>query len=142
MNLRPVTLQDASLLLQWRNDPVTRLASHNTQEITLEDHFLWLKKLLENSNRRLFIAEVEGLPIGTVRADLEENGVTELSWTIAPEARGKGFGKEMVALLAKQIQGPIRAEIKVGNISSIKIAEFSGLKFSYEKDGIMHYSNF
>ena len=40
-----------------------------------------------------------GVPVGTVRAD-HSKGVYELSWTVAPAARGQGVAKEMVAMAA------------------------------------------
>ncbi len=138
IKLRLATLADADLLLAWRNDSETRQFSHHTHEISRSEHIAWLAKTLANPERKLFIAELAGKPVGTVRADHQSN-VWEISWTIAPEARGQGIGKEMVRTLALQIQDPIRAEIKAGNVASIKIAEFAGLHFSHESQGTLHY---
>jgi len=139
ITLRPVKISDADLLLAWRNDPGTRSASHNTDEVSRENHIAWLTKTLENPNRRLLIAEKSGVPVGTVRADFDD-GVWELSWTTAPNARGQGVAKGMVALLAQQIPEPIRAEIKPENTPSIRVAEDAGMIFNREVDGVMHYS--
>jgi len=46
VNLRPVTMADAEDLLVWRNDPETRHASHNTDEILLDRHLAWLEASL------------------------------------------------------------------------------------------------
>jgi len=136
--LRPATIQDADLLLEWRNDPETRKASHNTAEVQRDEHISWLSRTLNNPNRRLFVAEEDGAPVGTVRAELSE-GVWELSWTVSPLARGRGVGKRMVALLASQISAPIRAEVKAGNIASARIAEHTGMEFDRETNGVLHY---
>ena len=64
----------------------------------------------------------------------------ELSWTVAPDARGRGVGKRMVALAASQILAPIRAEVKSDNISSVRIAEHAGMVFEREVNGILHFS--
>lgn len=138
IRLRPATLQDAEMLLEWRNDPETRNASHNTAEIQREEHISWLTKTLNNLSRRLFIAEENGLPVGTARVDFS-NGVYELSWTVAPNARGRGVAKRMVSLLASQISEPIRAEVKSGNLASARIAEYAGMEFDREVDGVLHY---
>ncbi len=45
----------------------------------------------------------------------------------------------MVSRLAKEKPGSIRAEIKVGNIASIRIAEEAGMVFEREEQGILHY---
>jgi RimJ/RimL family protein N-acetyltransferase len=136
--LRSATIQDTDLLLEWRNDPETRRASHNTAEVQRDEHISWLSRTLNNPNRRLFVAEEDGVPVGTVRADLSE-GVWELSWTVAPSARGRGVAKRMVALLAHQISDPIRAEVKAGNLASARIAEDAGMKLDREANGVLHY---
>jgi len=138
IRLRSATIQDTDLLLEWRNDPQTRKVSHHTAEVQRDEHISWLTKTLNNANRRLFVAEENGVPVGTVRADLSD-GVYELSWTVAPNARGRGVGKRMVALLASQISGPIRAEVKAGNASSIRIAEYAGMEYDREDNGVLHY---
>ena len=138
IRLRAVTIQDADLLLDWRNDPETRNASHNTVTVQREEHIAWLTKTLSNARRQLFVAEESGVPVGTVRADLSD-GVYELSWTVAPNARGRGVAKRMVALLTSQISEPIRAEVKCGNMASAKIAEHAGMEFYREADGVLHY---
>jgi len=138
ITLRPATIQDADLLLEWRNDPKTRKASHNTAEVERDEHVSWLSRTLNNPNRRLLVAEENATPVGTVRADFSE-AVWELSWTVAPNARGRGVANQMVVLLASQIYEPIRAEVKAGNIASLRTAEHAGMEFDRETDGVLHY---
>jgi RimJ/RimL family protein N-acetyltransferase len=138
ITLRLATIKDADMLFDWRNDSETRKASHSTSKVVKEDHIAWLTRTLSNVNRQLLIAEENGDPVGTVRADLSEN-MWELSWTVAPSARGCGVGKLMVALLAKNIPGPIRAEVKVGNNASTMIAEYAGMVFNREVGSVLHY---
>ena len=126
------------MLLEWRNNPATREASHNTTLISEDEHIQWLKKILANDNRKLYVAEIDGVPVGTIRLDFENLGY-ELSWTVSPTMRGSGIGKAMVAWLAKDIPESIRAEIKVGNIASIRIAEAGGMVFEREENGVLHY---
>lgn len=140
LRLRPATAADATLLLAWRNDEATRLASHHTEPVHPEDHARWLDALLRNPARRLFIAEAHGEPVGSVRADRDDDGAChELSWTVAPSARGRGFGARMVRLLMAEVSGPVRAEVKPGNPASVRIAEAAGLCFDVERDGVMHF---
>lgn len=86
----------------------------------------------------MFVAEIDGVPVGTVRMDFEAPGY-ELSWTVSPLIRGSGIGKVMVSRLANSINEPIRAEIKTGNIASIRIAEEAGMVFEREDNGVLHY---
>jgi len=48
-------------------------------------------------------------------------------------------GKAMVSQLAKGIPESIRAEIKTGNVASIRIAEDAGMAFEREEKGVLHY---
>ena len=137
--LRPATPEDAKILFEWRNDPQVRAASHNQDEISFESHLTWLKDSLKNPGRKLYVAEENGTSIGTVRLDWTD-GAHTLSWTVKPESRGKGVGKRMVSLIVEQITEPIRAEIKVGNLASIKIAKTVGMQLDCIKDGVMYFS--
>jgi len=93
LSLRPATLEDAEMLLKWRNDEATRMGSHSTVEVKLEKHIEWLRATLQNQTRQLYVAEENGVSVGTVRADYD-NGIYELSWTVSPEARGQGVGTD------------------------------------------------
>jgi RimJ/RimL family protein N-acetyltransferase len=140
MKLRLATLDDDKLLLKWRNDPITRISSHNKEEVKIREHIKWLRNCIVNPNQFLFIAEKNDIPIGTIRADLFDE-TYELSWMIAPEARGKGLGKQMVIMLARILASKtIRAEIKRTNRGSIRIALYAGMKFSHRDGEILHFS--
>ncbi|GAB4057433.1 GNAT family N-acetyltransferase [Uliginosibacterium sediminicola] len=129
MILRPASLEDAAVLLAWRNDAETRAASFSPDPVSHTAHLAWLKASLGNPQRRLWLAveegEVGGEVVGTVRADRAGEGWL-LSWTIAPEHRGKGCGKRMLAAALADLQGPFLARIKPGNVASIRIAESLG----------------
>jgi len=139
IRLRAATMEDAELLLEWRNDPDTRMASHNTEVVKRDEHFQWLKDVLESTGVQLYIAESEQVPVGTVRA-VFRNGVYELSWSVAANARGKGIGERVVGELVSRIDGPIRAEIRRDNRASIRVAEDAGMTYDREIDGVVHYS--
>ena len=136
--LKPATMDDADLLFAWRNDPATRQASHTTAPVQRSEPREWLSRSLGNPARRLYIAEEGGIPVGTVRADFAD-GVWELSWTVAPNARGRGVAKRMVAALARAIADPIRAEVKATNAASARIAEHAGMHLDRESEGIQHF---
>ena len=139
VNLRPAEMKDAETLFMWRNDPETRQASHNTDEVTLASHLVWLESSLGDlSKRRLWIAEVDGVAVGTCRAD-RMAGVWELSWTVAPSARGKGIAHQMLSKLVLYFEEPLVAQVKVGNIASIKVAERAGFVLDKQEQGMLFY---
>jgi len=138
LKLRPADMNDAERLLRWRNDEQTRANSHIAAVVSLAEHLAWLEATLCGPNQ-LFIVEDDGVPVGSVRADREPNG-WKLSWTVAPEHRGKSHGKHMVRELVQQLDGPCRAEIRYGNVASEKVAAFAGLTRDREQDGFGHWS--
>ncbi len=141
MILRKAVFTDWDILLEWRNDPETRKNSRNMSFITETSHKKWLQKILNNEHRLLYIAEEHGNKVGSIRADLDNSdGLYELSWNVAPKERGKGTGRKIVKLLTKRLDGKVKACIKKGNSASIKIAEYAGMKFFYEEEGMLYYS--
>jgi len=139
--LRKATKEDSQRLFEWRNDPETRQQSLNTVLVEQAEHEQWLAKSLANPDRQLFIFEENGTPVGTCRIDRETaNGreVFELSWTIAPEQRGKGLGKKMLGelLALETLRGKlIKATIKSDNLASVKMAEKFGFHFERNEKG-------
>ena len=140
IQLRPARLEDAQLLLNWRNNPAARQASLNTDIITYEDHVKWFKGVLEDQSRYLYIATHDNNDVGTIRADLTpETGAYNLSWSVAPEHQGKGVGKKMLSLLMEELQGPFTATIRKDNTASIHIAEATGMVLEKEAQEILYY---
>lgn len=143
MNLRKATFDDWKILLVWRNEQTTIANSLNNEIISENTHQNWLLAVLKDENRQLYLVEIEGNPIGTVRADYQsKQNSYNLSWTLAPEYRGKGLASQMVKLLTETLNGRITAQIKKTNLSSIKIAESVGMSLKKEEDSILYFSNF
>lgn len=138
ISLRPATEHDARALFDWRNDPVTCAASLTPEPVEWSDHLRWLAAVMADPNRQLIIAERNGEMIGTVRGDLR-NGVTELSWTLAPAARGKGLAREMVKQFRDSIGGPVCARVRSDNVPSKRIAEHLGLEPTEVENGVVLY---
>jgi RimJ/RimL family protein N-acetyltransferase len=120
IKLLPATIEHARLLFDWRNDPLTRAMSNNTAPVEWAGHELWLRRRLIRPDPTLWVAEMDGALVGTVRIDGDE-----ISYTVAPEHRGRGVAKAMLTEAARR-WGPKRAEIKAENTASIKAAEAAG----------------
>ncbi len=124
MKLRPATLDDAKLLLSWRNDPATRANSRDTGVISWNSHEQWLKSVLDDGSRTILIAEVEGCPVATCRIDSDG----ELSWNVSPEHRGRGYGLEMVRMVIETSSEPRFAAIRSSNAASLSIVKRLGFE--------------
>jgi len=103
MHLRKADMDDALLVLEWRNDETARMNSFNHEVISKEDHIRWFKKKLTDESCRFFILEDEEGPAGCVRVDVIKD-VGEVSQMIAPDRRGKGYGTISMSLMEKELK--------------------------------------
>ena len=114
-------MEDADLLLQWRNDPLTREMSRNRSLVQKTEHMEWLSRQLAKTPPALFVAELNELPVATFRID----GDT-ISYTVAPSHRGKGLATALLKQ-AHNLYGPLNAEISQKNAASIRAARSAGM---------------
>jgi RimJ/RimL family protein N-acetyltransferase len=140
--LREALHSDAEILLQWRNDPVTRQHARSQTFVDAEEHIAWLSSCLADPKRFLLIAEtLDGSPVGTVRFDFRVLDCTlEVSITVAPEYRGRqqaGALLKIGELWVTQRLGEctFRAFIMPGNPASIRLFERAGYARSPEDAG-------
>ena len=137
IHLREACLDDARMLYDWRNDPLTRRVSFHSEEIPWGTHQNWFQQSIANPNRRIYIGEAmpQKAPIGQVRFDMTSPHEAAISIVIAPEWRGKGLGgkiiREGIALFRSEHPEiyTIIAFIKPDNIPSRKV--FAGCGFQY-----------
>lgn len=140
--LRGVLPKDSNSLLCWRNDPETRHNSINTHEISRERHDRWFEELLKHHPERVAIAEMNGSPVGVIRLDWsEQNDSCDLSFTVAPEHRGKGVGFRMVQLSIQDLRNArILAEVKLSNVASRRIFERLGFTIIDNQGDLLLYA--
>lgn len=138
VELRPATLDDADILFTWRNDADTRRMAGVATRIRWPEYVDWLKASLSDPRREILIAAVEGRPVGTIRCDRWDE-TQEIAWTVAPEWRGRGIGKRMVAEFCRRWRGRLRARIKAHNTASKRIAAYAGMRRVARRDGIDHF---
>lgn len=97
LSMRRATLDDAETLLRWRNDPGTREVSRQADVVLLADHLAWLASSLADDKRVLLVASDPAGDVGTVRWDLVDPGVWEVSITVAPDRRGQGLARPLLS---------------------------------------------
>lgn len=107
--LRRASMDDAALLLQWKNERSTLENSFCQHPVAEEEHLKWLQQVIQDPHRQLFVLEIEGKPVGQLRLDLKpmemeeeiilkdgktEKGVmAEISYGVGEKFRGKGYGR-------------------------------------------------
>jgi RimJ/RimL family protein N-acetyltransferase len=140
VRLRRATEADAALLLAWRNDPLTRANSRRQHALSWEE----LITPPPGAIRDTYIGESEGRAIGSIHLD-RDSARCELSWTVAPAERGRGWGKALVAAAIAEARASapaggaidVVAMIKPENHASQRIAESLGFLAEGEHQGLV-----
>lgn len=135
LSARPLSLEDANLILRWRNSPEVRSMSKNQSKITEIEHRAWMKSWLSEENRGFFwIYSGAEEDLGYVRFDLLiEPKEFEVSIVIANSMRGQGIGKMMLAdslirLASQSDVSSIRAVVHSSNTASMKLFASTGFR--------------
>ena len=87
---------DADVLWRWANDPVTRAHAFSRAPIPYAAHLRWLGGRLRSEATRIWIFSYGGTPVGQVRVD-RAGAAGEIDICVAPEHRGRGHGRAMLA---------------------------------------------
>ncbi|ASR33783.1 hypothetical protein BAY61_00920 [Prauserella marina] len=143
LTARSATEADAELLLEWRNDPVTRQWSRNTEPVAPADHEAWLRRVLGSPDRLLFVVGAPEGDVGTVRFDRTgESSRTawEVSITLAPSFRGRGMAAGVLAageraLLAEHDATAVLATVHEDNAASMALFERAGYRKQQSVEG-------
>jgi RimJ/RimL family protein N-acetyltransferase len=107
---------DSLLFLRARNDPVSRFFSRAKEEITEEDHLAWYRRALGDPERKMFVVEFDGSPVGYLRVEGPKH---EVSVALLPEFRGRGIGPKALELACEHFRGAgLTAVISSDNASS------------------------
>jgi L-amino acid N-acyltransferase YncA len=140
MNLRAVKAEDSADILRWRNDDVTRAMSLNSDLIEPDRHSAWFSRFLENERTLAFVGIVDGRAVGWVRFDaLETEAAFLVSITVAPEARSKGMGSQLLELALRKLRTVcskpvVYAKVKETNLASRKVFQKLGFRLSEESN--------
>lgn len=142
--LRPATMDDAALLLAWRNEPEVRAQSFQTHEIEPGQHRDWLARVLADPARHLYIIVLDGVgPVGQMRFDCNRREA-EVSVSLAREHRGRGRGAECIRTGTAYFLNEhpeirsVVARIRAGNTASVGAFRSAGYAGQTERGGVIH----
>lgn len=108
LKLRPVTMEDAEKILAWRNDAGSRENSFHSELIAWDTHIAWLKKKMDNSDCILYMVSDGAEDVGHIRLDITDK-IGEISYMVAPEKRGQGYGSALLKLISMQSSLDVKA---------------------------------
>ena len=119
--LRPATKNDMMLYFEWANDPVVRKNAFHTEPICMEEHRAWFTNALANENILMYVLMAGNEPVGQVRIALGNEAT--ISYSVATEYRGKGYGARMLSLMETKVPKPIMlvGQVKKGNTPSRRV---------------------
>ncbi len=129
--LRPATMEDAERLWRWANDPLTRAVSFRQDPIPWDTHVAWLQSKLAHDRVQMLMAETGTGLIGVIRFELEAPPSAVVSVTLAPEARGRGWGAKLIVQGTHRFAAvtgttEVHAFIKPDNRASVVAFERAG----------------
>lgn len=129
---------DMQELLRWRNDEETRRYRDDPRMITPAEHALWFMRR-QASDSNVWIAEIDGAPVGNVTLDMDERGI-QLGWTVAPELRKRGVGRAMVRRMLEQLdRDRCWCKLRRDNEASFRLASSCGFRFHHAEGDMLHF---
>lgn len=136
-----VTMDDCDLIFNWANDYEVRANSFNTDTIKYEEHVEWFKSIIKQDISIMYILKIENEKIGLVRLDKISIDKYLISYSIAKEYRGKGFGTILLRLIKEKYNPRLLiGKVKKDNIASIKAFQNAGYYMKEESDIYIFYS--
>lgn len=130
--IKLATIEDMKDVFDLSNDALVRANSFNQEKIQWDYHQKWFKnKINDESCSYYLIKDFENHLISQVRFDKINAGEGDLSISVSPQFRGKGYGaKVLKAVSEKIISEPctkrINAYVKNENAASKIIFEKAG----------------
>ena len=115
--LRPAQTADAPMLWQWRNDPVARANSFDSQAVPWRTHVAWLEQKLHCSDCRIWLLESDQQVVGQIRYE-RRGDLAEASFIVAPSQRGKGFGTALLNLSSRLACNELDVERLIGVVKA------------------------
>lgn len=146
--IKLATIEDMKDVFDLSNDKLVRANSINTEQIKWENHQIWFKNKINNENDFFYLIKDSGNNlISQVRFDRIGPNECDISISIAPQFRGKGYGVKILKSVSEKIMSEhkikkINAYVKNENIASKIIFEKAGyiLKENDSKKGRYEYN--
>lgn len=144
LNVRGACPSDENIILEWANDPITRLNAFSMEQISPKEHHRWFTGCLNNPLKcRIYIIEtIDGVPFGQVRFERDGDSWI-IDYSLAQPFRGRGLGKSILAAGLREFGSEYKdvrvvARVKKTNLKSCKVFESLNFDLSYEGDVMIY----
>lgn len=138
--LRPVHMDDVSLIVKWKKDPyIQKMTLYPGAPVTGENQEHDIERALKADDELYLIIVVKETdkPIGYVRANFWE-GQSDSVWLryALGEERGKGYGKDALTCFIRRLfdEGVHRFDTEVYEFNTVTLAFLE--KLGFVKEGV------
>ena len=133
LQVRQADFQDAKLLWRWANDPSVRVNAFHPEAISLDKHIAWYKKKLNGRDTRIWILELNQVPVAQIRYDCIDSDTAEIGFSVDQSYRGKGLGTQALHLTARMAY----EELGVSRLKGVVFKSNKASARAFEKAGFM-----
>ena len=146
ISLRKANFSDIEFLWYLRNQPDVYKHSFQNKPVDWEEHINWIiPNILGVGNKKIFIIEVFGLPVGQARIDYLDKKEAEVSISILKEFHGKGIASEALKKVIRFLRGGrkvnvVIAQMNKSNLPSVSLFEKLGFKFLSKRGNWLKYN--
>lgn len=124
-------IEDMEDIFNLSNDNLVRENSFNQEKILWENHQNWYKNKINDKNCIFYVVkDLNNSIIAQIRFD-KNNCEADISISISPEFRGKGYGKKFL----KQVSEKVIQENNIKKINAYVKIENEASKIIFEKAG-------
>jgi UDP-4-amino-4,6-dideoxy-N-acetyl-beta-L-altrosamine N-acetyltransferase len=95
VRLRRLRAEDSDRVLAWRNSPEVAAYMYTDHAISPDEHARWLAAALKAEDRRFWIIELDGAPVGLANLARIDEAASRCEWAFYladPSTRGRGVG--------------------------------------------------
>lgn len=134
ITFRRAKIDDAQLILAWRNHPSIRKNSFSQQKIDLKTHLEWFEKSMASKEVVILLVEENASPIGVVRFDLDvKRNTAKINIFLSPLHQGRGLGKKILFSAMQWLKDGLgyqhfEAESLAHNLASIALFRSLGFQ--------------
>ena len=134
LHLRRLSPGDGPRVLAWRNSPEVAAYMYSDHAIGEAEHALWLEAALSRPDRRFWIVELDGAPVGLANLARIDPDASRSDWAFYladPAVRGRGVGAAVEYLVLGHVFEELRlnklwCEVLAGNTAVVRLHERFG----------------
>jgi UDP-4-amino-4,6-dideoxy-N-acetyl-beta-L-altrosamine N-acetyltransferase len=134
LSLRRIVPTDSARLLAWRNSPDVAAYMYSDHTISQSEHDRWFAGALGAADRRYWIIESDGLPVGLANLARIDVAAKRCEWAYylgEVAARGQGLGSRIEYIVLRHVFetmgfNKLWCEVLVGNEAVWKLHESFG----------------